>query len=186
MRKGDFMESIYGLGVLRNKNSIFGFPMPLEVIDSLTTKYSLEELLNKLEQSNVIADFHKDNVSLAIVKKVNGKWIVDHYQPIIKDALIIEYDLKDIPVEMQTTCANILYNHFVHFLTKDQVRVEMKNAIRALKKSWEEFCIYYENLSYVEKRHLKNYLASKVNFQELQHPKQINLKRTMIEETKVS
>lgn len=149
------MNEIYGLAIKRRDKNDYCIPMPLEEIDALFIQYSKETILKQMkENDSVITESNPNNV--VIKKYQNGKWI-DKNIEIITDSIVLEFSLPELFQNEQESnkLLNILSSHFKHYLEKDYVREEFKQAILATKKDKDSFLEKIKYLNYSELRRIR-------------------------------
>ena len=181
------METIYGIIVKRPKKEIYGFPMILEQIDRLFCENSLEDLLNKIKESNIIPDFDPRFCEISIGINQNNKWVERKTVPLILDSFVLNYSLETIfknSADSSIYCS-CLYGKLAYLLKKTYPSLELKNAILKLQESSYDFLLAYKELSYVDQRFIKYIFAKEFDVQKIyQKIEGVYLKRTILEEKK--
>lgn len=147
------MNEIYGLAIKRNGKKDYCIPMPLSEIDTLFIQYPKEIILQKLkENDSVITETNPE--CLTIEKYQNGRW-VDKNIEIITDSFVLEFPLADVLDIEASKILNILYSHLKHYLEKEYIRKEFKEAILATKEDKKTFLEKLDALNYTELRKIR-------------------------------
>ena len=140
----------YAIGILREEQEPYFWPMPLEEIDYNFTNYSKEQILSEMKKND--STLKEENAEkLQIMKRISEhKYITERHTPIITNKNYLNYDITPYLMNDQKI-VNILRTELIPF-QKRKVSFLLKRMMAILNDDVSLFCELFPHLAYEEKR----------------------------------
>lgn len=170
----------YALCVERYKESDYIWPMSIEQIDNILTRYSKEEVLHFMSEADSVLKVTNPD-SLKIKKKIKDKYVEEKFTSIINDAFYLTYPLDNLPLDISKndSLAKVLYNHLLPFQKRASYKEVYTRLLEALRESKESFIKEFNNSPYIVQRTIRSIIAYKFDIRDyLTNNKYLSLQKT--------